>query len=317
MALAEEDPAAGLFVRLYTKALDDDAMMGLSFGAVGLWSIGLLLAKRAVADGRVSLGQLIREALGRGHTRDELDALIEELATAQLWSIEETGGYRIRGWLKYNRSADAIGSDRMNRMEAGRRANHQRWHVNEGRPTPGCSYCVSEKLVKAPVSPDECGSDPNESEADPPTNPPGSLEVERELEVENKSTVTPVGAAPAVDDLADRVWATAGIVRPGPNAGQRKTVEAIRRRGIPTATLLAKAAQAASAGDPPAYLAQVLADLMTCPPPGTAQAETRPLYDDERPNCPKCGGSGNIGGLGPDGRPESTRRCPDCTGVPA
>lgn len=91
-----------------------------------------------------------------------------------------------------------------------------------------------------------------------------------------KSSVTEHAQPPAPDDddLPAKLLHTAGITRPGPSASDRKSVDRALARGWTPDALLAKAARAADAGDPSAYLRAVLSEVVNSDPPRTPATPT-------------------------------------------
>lgn len=217
--ITDEDPSARVFVRLYTKLLNDEAMVELSYGAVGVYVVALLLAKDVATDGVVSVRLLRRDAALRPDA-DRLPELVDELVDNGLAVRSGDGSaISIRNWTKYNKPAEEIVAERTARTEASLRANHQRWHVDGRKPKPECRMCRAEGLF-GQVTPDRT---PNRIHSDPPRNHTESqereIEEEREIEKEQQPRTgsgpdgppTPDSEAVVVE-VADRLIELLGYV---------------------------------------------------------------------------------------------------------
>ena len=93
---ADDLPPAGLYVRAYLTTMDDPDMAELSFAAMGMWSLGLMLAKRLATDGVLPKAIIRKEARGRNQPDEMTDGVARELVMAGVWS-EEGDAYRIIG----------------------------------------------------------------------------------------------------------------------------------------------------------------------------------------------------------------------------
>ncbi len=158
--------------------------------------------------------------------------------------------------------------------------------VSEGLPYPSdCSFSTSTSTSSPP-------SPPAATDDGPP--PPDSELVALADQVVQAALQDPTA-------LAD--------------AAHRQAVAEVLAVGHPPSALLAAGADAAGGRHPLALLRAILRRLAAGPPDTT---EPRPLLHDQRPPCPNpaCV-DGWLGGIGPDGRPETPERCPDCTGVRA
>ena len=280
---SDEDPAAVLYVRLYCKALDDTALMELSFSAVGVWVVGLLIAKRTVTDGVIPPSQLRRDAALRQRIgENDLEAAIEELIESGLWVVDDVGSFRVVSWIRYNTPTEVLGVRRRDRKDSSDRANHTRWHINKKQPKADCKLCIEEGLVTPHVSESESGGDPDRT-------PGGSLEVEVEVEVEVEkegqietprcvSTVPPrepattVRHTPTEGDITRLAMQTLGYPDPTPTAGQIKTVQRAITNGWTTTQLLAQAEHAATKAEPLSYWESCIRKASNIEPPPDAPA---------------------------------------------
>ncbi|MGL5934467.1 MAG: hypothetical protein ACRCZI_02470, partial [Cetobacterium sp.] len=162
------------------------------------------------------------------------------------------------------------------------------------------------------------------------TEPKRNHKVEVEVEVDSfHPPPTSSGEPPRADDddgeLTTDLLALAGIVSPGPTAGELATVARLVARGWPPDQLRAMALRANHADvDPRAYLLKLLGEALNSDPATTnghgplairsAPPERRGLLDDQRQPCGRCAGSGIVGGIGPDGLPDGSPAspCPSC-----
>jgi hypothetical protein len=100
----------GEYVPLSVNYADDDAILALSPMAELLFIRCLSLAGRLKSDGFISDTQIIqRAARGLGSQR-RVRVLITELVTAGPLERQD-GGYVIRAWLRWNKSADQLGRE--------------------------------------------------------------------------------------------------------------------------------------------------------------------------------------------------------------
>ena len=121
-------------------------------------------------------------------------------------------------------------------------------------------------------------------------------------------------------ELADDLIETLGIVGAVANEGERKLVARALARGWTEAQLLEESYDVASRDNidsPRRYLGRILRRLANTDPPSVTltampTAERRGALFDERPACDHCDGSGMVGGIGDDGRPEPVSPCPAC-----
>jgi hypothetical protein len=90
----------------------DDAIMAAGEKAEVLFCRALAFSSQADADGYITERQLT--ALGIGLTG--VPARVESLVREGVWQRVD-GGYQIRAWLKWNKSADEIGRHRKNDRE--------------------------------------------------------------------------------------------------------------------------------------------------------------------------------------------------------
>lgn len=105
----------GSFAPLSAHAYKDDALAEAGEAAELLYYRALSFAADVLRDGLVTDSQLIRlVAHGMKDARKRADRLV----SVGLW-VREDSGYRIRSWLKWNRSVDEI--EALQRKDAGRK----------------------------------------------------------------------------------------------------------------------------------------------------------------------------------------------------
>lgn len=101
----------GEYVPLSTTYADDDAILGLSPFAELLFLRGNALAGQFNSDGYLTEAQVIHRAARKLGSEKKVRALARELVDAGVWR-EQDGGYTIRAWLKWNKSAEELGRER-------------------------------------------------------------------------------------------------------------------------------------------------------------------------------------------------------------
>lgn len=106
----------GSYAPLSAHAYKDDALAEAGEAAELLFYRGLSFAADVINDGYISDSQLGR-LLGWG--MKDVQRRARRLTEVGLWTRED-GGYRIKSWLKWNRSRDEI--ERLQRKDAGRKA---------------------------------------------------------------------------------------------------------------------------------------------------------------------------------------------------
>lgn len=101
----------GEYVPLSVSYMDDDALLGCSPLAELLYVRMLAVAGRMPTDGYLTLPQIEHRAGARLGTPAKVRSLVKELVAAG--PVEEVdGGYAIRAWLKWNKSAAELGRER-------------------------------------------------------------------------------------------------------------------------------------------------------------------------------------------------------------
>lgn len=101
--------------------------------ALGYWLRMGAWAAHHLTDGRVP--ENVARSKG---TR----AQIERLVKAGLW-VPDGDGWRFHDWHDYNPSGTDVELARERQTEAGRLANHKRWHQARGVTNPDCLYCIT------------------------------------------------------------------------------------------------------------------------------------------------------------------------------
>lgn len=153
--------AGGLYVRLNAEYPTDDEFIEAGPMPELLYVRALCFCKRKLIDGVISAKQLPAIAMGIPSPKRHAKTLV----SVGLW--EETDeGWLVVGWLKWNKSAKEVQSDRETRQIASAKANHAQYHLpsdgKPGKPSTRCDYCKAEGLVDVPKS------DPK---SEPPTDP--------------------------------------------------------------------------------------------------------------------------------------------------
>lgn len=115
----------GEYVPLSATYADDDAILCISPLAELLYVRGLALAAKLRSDGYLTEAQVTHLAARRLGSDQKVRKLVEELVTGGLW-LSESGGYVIRGWLKWNRSVEDLGRERAKDRDRKRTDRHEK-----------------------------------------------------------------------------------------------------------------------------------------------------------------------------------------------
>lgn len=273
---------AGLYIKLDTNFWSHPKIIGAGEQAAVLYQQMAMYCMDHATDGHVPDGQLPRFGLTR--LRHRLDAL------ASIGLIERQGcGWLLPGYVERYKTSAEVAELRRKRADAGRMG---------GRPRKQPEKANGKQVAFTASNPEE----------------------EKEEEIEGSSSSHGSAARPPgppdadEDDLAAELVALTGVVRPGPTPGERATVAKLQTRGWTPDQLRGMATRASLANvDPRAYLARLLGEALNAGRPAAAPPlERRGLLHDERPPCDHCDGSGMVGGIGADGRPEAVSPCPAC-----
>ena len=183
----------GEYVPLSATYAEDDAVLCISPLAELLYVRGLALSAKLRSDGYLTEAQVRHIAARRLGSDQKVRALTEELVNGGLW-LRESGGYVIRGWLKWNKSAEDLGRERAKDRDRKRDQRHQ-------------------AAGEEPLVPD--GGQPHvQHESD--TCPPGQVTESRGTDggIQSESERNPVGVQPdSVTRPASRAPARAGVRR--------------------------------------------------------------------------------------------------------
>ncbi|MEJ7724318.1 MAG: hypothetical protein WKF64_08440 [Ilumatobacteraceae bacterium] len=128
---------AGLYVPLDVDYATDDKLIEAGPMAELLYVRSLCFAKRTMRDGQIARSQLAAVALGIPSAAKHAQRLVDVGA----WTASKTG-WTITAWLKHNKPAASIRADSEAKKAASLLANHERWHVGEGRKRSAtCPLC--------------------------------------------------------------------------------------------------------------------------------------------------------------------------------
>ena len=233
---------AGLFIKLDTNFWSHPKVVTAGHMAGVLYQQMAMYCMDHATDGLVPRAQLPRFGMPAA------GKLIGALVAVEL--IEQhPDGWLVPGYVERYKTAAEVDELRAKRAAAGRQG---------GRPRT--------KELPADESTSKANCFPGALTA---RNPEEEKEKEEEKEGASSSPTSAARPpAPDDDDLPERLWARAGIARPGPTEGERRTVARATARGWQADQLLAKAARAATAEhDVLAYLRQSLGDAANSDPP--------------------------------------------------
>jgi len=195
----------------------------VSPGAALLWVIAITACKRMQGDGQIARSQLRRLA-PTGTTDEQFEEWLRELHLCDIAPIiapiaPDDSPILLLGWTDWNGTPGQI----KDASQSGGYGNHKRWHVNTGKPSDTCTFCLLDKVDSPPES-------PRTSPRIAPDNRPESL-VEKSREEKNSNSSTSV---PFEDDF-EQVW----LVYPRKDAKKaaQKAYIAQRRKGTSKQTL--------------------------------------------------------------------------------
>src|SRR5260221_4806219 len=134
----------GEYVPLSVDYADDDAVIACTPMAELLFIRCLALARRLRSDGYLTESQLINRAATKLGPRRRARALADELVSAGLLERLD-GGFVVRSWLKWNKSADELGRDRAKDRDRKRSDRQDAESVQaDNEPNPGRHRTESE-----------------------------------------------------------------------------------------------------------------------------------------------------------------------------
>lgn len=302
-------PEAG-WARLSAGIIHDPDWLELDAAGRLVFMTSIALAKAANRDGEVSLRAMTGIMVG-ALTPKQVKRAAGDLVRLGLWGeASHPDLYVVTGYLRWNESAADREAGRARKVTGAHRTNH-RLGRHDDKPEDGCPDCerdatatlerdatanaaavASERSDKTRRRQD-ADADPSSSSHGPAARPPGPGDDE--------------------DDLTTELLRTVGLAWPRPTDGEVATVARLLSRGWTPDQLRGMALRASQADvDPRAYLAKLLGEALNARPAASPPTERRGLLDDQRQPCATCDGSGMVGGLGDDGRPEPVSPCPDC-----
>lgn len=125
----------GTFVPLDVYYLRDPAIQRVGPDAELLYLRALAHCKAVGGQGLITRYDLAAISVGLRAVPTKVDALVRE----RLWEVVD-GGWAIRSWLRWNRSAEEIDEQKQAKRDGAIRTNHNRYHV-DGRSEDDCHLC--------------------------------------------------------------------------------------------------------------------------------------------------------------------------------
>lgn len=121
---------------------ESDKVIELTLRPEGLAALGLWTLCGAWAAGRGNGGRIPEAVVKRYRgTRRHVAALVD----VGLWDPSDDD-WQFHDWDDYNESAEAAEAVKIAEREAGRRGNHERWHVRRRIVVPSCQFCVGSPM---------------------------------------------------------------------------------------------------------------------------------------------------------------------------
>lgn len=139
----------GEYVPLSATYADDDAILCLSPLAELLFVRALALAIKLHSDGYLTEAQVVHVGARKLGGDQKVKKLIGELTGSGLW-LRESGGYVIRGWLKWNRSMDDLGRDRAKDRDRKRAQRHEEAGEEPLAPPGEQSHVQNDSVICPP-----------------------------------------------------------------------------------------------------------------------------------------------------------------------
>lgn len=204
---------------------ESDKVIELMLRPEGLAALGVWTLCGAWAAGRGNGGRITEAVVKRFRgTKKHVAALV----SVGLWDASD-GDWQFHDWDDYNESAEAAEAVKVAEREAGRRGNHERWHVKRGVVAKSCPFCVG-----YPTGDESGGNRVPDASPDSGAIPPGpgpDPDPEK-TDHGDPHTSVPEGDARDDDDLIKSGLTQLGIGTP---TGQRRALNSIRAV-IPTVT---------------------------------------------------------------------------------
>lgn len=125
----------GTFVPLDVHYLRDPAIQRAGPDAELLYLRSLAHCKAVDGQGLITPYDLAAISVGLKAVTGKVTILVRE----QLW-VTDKDGWRIRSWLRWNRSTEEIDEQKQAKRDGAIRTNHRRWHV-DGKTDDECPLC--------------------------------------------------------------------------------------------------------------------------------------------------------------------------------
>jgi hypothetical protein len=196
----------GEYVPLSATYAEDDAILCLSPLAELLYVRSLSLAAKLHSDGYLTEAQVTHLAARRLGSDQKVRKLVDELVTGGLW-LAESGGYVIRGWLKWNRSSEDLGRERAKDRDRKRTDRHAK-AGEEPFDSPGEQSHVPTESVTCPpgqvtdIAGTDAGIQP-ESEGSPPSRAPARGGARRAVSTKDRSYSNGTARHGTLPDMPD------------------------------------------------------------------------------------------------------------------
>lgn len=143
---------------------ESDKVIELVLRPEGLAALGVWTLCGAWAAGRGNGGRVTEAVVKRFRgTRKHVAALV----AVGLWDASDDE-WKFHDWGDYNESAEAAEAVKVAEREAGRRGNHERWHVKRRIVVAGCEFCIGYPTANSDSSPDRVPDTDPDSRAIPP-----------------------------------------------------------------------------------------------------------------------------------------------------
>lgn len=156
----------GLFIPLDVEYFSDEEFIEAGPMAELLFIRANCFIKRKRLDGVIKKNQLVQFAHGIPQPKRAVRALIE----VGLW--EEHGEtWTVPSYLKRNPSKKEIETKAELAKESGEYGAHERWHVQEGRKSPKCRFCIAERMGTPIDPPNRVGYPTTEPVPEPQPEP--------------------------------------------------------------------------------------------------------------------------------------------------
>jgi hypothetical protein len=184
---------------------ESDKVIELTLRPEGLAALGVWTLCGAWAAGRGNGGRVTEAVVKRFRgTRKHVAALV----AVGLWDASDDE-WQFHDWDDYNESAEAAEAVKVAEREAGRRGNHERWHVKRGVVARSCEFCIA-----SPIENTSGGDRVPDTDPESGAIPPGPV-PDPDRQIDDRDAHKPVALVDARESDTDEDFIAAEASRLG------------------------------------------------------------------------------------------------------